>query len=150
MREGKERSRPEWIELGCRMLDYMWQRGWDADYGGVLYFRDVFGRPVQEYWHDMKFWWPHNETVIATLMAYLLTGEARYATWHQMVHDWSHKHFADREFGEWFGYLHRDGRISTTLKGNMWKNFFHHPRMQWHCAERLSESCLRDCEPPPN
>jgi len=28
---------------------------------------------VQEYWQDMKFWWPHNEAIIATLLAYTLT-----------------------------------------------------------------------------
>ncbi|MHB8899157.1 MAG: AGE family epimerase/isomerase, partial [Thermoguttaceae bacterium] len=48
------------VELGTAMLDWMWQRGWDEEYGGILYFRDVFHRPVQEYWHDMKFWWPQN------------------------------------------------------------------------------------------
>lgn len=41
------------------------------------------------------------------------------------------------ENGEWFGYLHRDGRVSTTLKGNLWKGFFHHPRMQWYCWQLL-------------
>lgn len=24
------------------MLDYMWERGWDAQYGGILYFKDVY------------------------------------------------------------------------------------------------------------
>jgi N-acylglucosamine 2-epimerase len=54
--------------LGCRMLDYMWKRGWDEEHGGIFYFRDVCGKPVQEYWHDMKFWWPRCETLIATLL----------------------------------------------------------------------------------
>ncbi len=126
-------------KLGSQMLDWMWHRGWDAEFGGIFYFRDVFGRPVSEYWHDMKFWWPHDETIIATLMAYCLTGEEKFAHWHQQVHDWSHQHFADPAFGEWFGYLHRDGRHSSTLKGNLWKSFFHHPRMQWLCAQTLDK-----------
>ena len=45
----------------------MWERGWDEEYGGMFYFRDLRGLPVQEYWHDMKFWWPHNEAIIARL-----------------------------------------------------------------------------------
>jgi len=53
----------------------------------------------------MKFWWPHNEAIIATLLAWRLTGEERYARWHRQVHDWSFAHFADPEYGEWFGYL---------------------------------------------
>jgi len=138
LREGRERGDTGLIRLGCEMLDWMWERGWDREHGGVFYFRDVFGRPVQEYWHDMKFWWPHNETIIATLLAYELTGETKYARWHALVHDWAHAHFADPQYGEWFGYLHRDGTPSSTLKGNLWKSFFHHPRMQWICWQTLA------------
>ena len=32
------------------------------------------------------------------------------------------------------GYLHRDGRVSVPLKGNLWKSFFHHPRALRYCA----------------
>ena len=131
---------PELIKLGTTMLDWMWEIGWDKEYGGMLYFKDVKGLPVQEYWHDMKFWWPHNETVIATLMAYELTGDEKYAKMHQLVHDWTFKHFPDEEHGEWHGYLHRDGRISVPLKGNIWKGPFHIPRMYlkaWETCERM-------------
>jgi N-acylglucosamine 2-epimerase len=123
--------------LGTSMVDWMWRRGWDEEHGGILYFRDLRGLPVQEYWHDMKFWWPHNEAILATLMAHRATGEPRYARWHQMVHDWAHRHFPDPEHGEWFGYLHRDGRRSVTLKGNLWKGPFHLPRMQLRCWQAL-------------
>jgi N-acylglucosamine 2-epimerase len=139
MHEGKLRRDRELVETGCRMLDWMWQRGWDSEYGGLLYFVDVDGGPVQEYWHDMKFWWPHNEAVIATLLAYQLTGDEKYARWHAQVHDWSYRHFPDPEHGEWFGYLHRDGRLSTTLKGSLWKGPFHLPRMQLTCWQILTE-----------
>lgn len=132
--EGFYRQDRRLIELGCRMLDYSWQRGWDEQYGGLFYFRDVRGLPVSEYWADMKFWWPHNEAVIACLMAYALTGNKKYAQWHQLVHDWSFQHFSDPQHGEWFGYLHRDGSVSNTIKGNMWKSFFHFPRMLWKGA----------------
>lgn len=137
--EGRHRGDAGLIDLGCQMLDGMWQRGWDRDFGGLFYFCDVYDKPVQEYWHDMKFWWPHDEAIIATLMAYKLTGNKRYARYHQLVHDWAYRHFADPEFGEWYGYLHRDGRPSITLKGNLWKSFFHHPRMLWMCERLLSE-----------
>ena len=118
------------VALGERIVDLSWPWAWDDVHGGVLYFRDVLGKPVQEYWHDMKFWWPQTEAIVATLMAHRLTGDPRYAGWHQQAHDWAYRHFPDREHGEWFGYLHRDGRISSTLKGNLWKGPFHLPRMQ--------------------
>ena len=139
MHEGQLRGDSNLIDMGCKMLDWMWQRGWDQEHGGLLYFCDVDDRPVQEYWHDMKFWWPHNEAIIATLMAWKLTGDSKYSDWHQLVHDWTYDHFPDPEHGEWFGYLHRDGSVSSPLKGNLWKGPFHMPRMQWVCSEILGD-----------
>jgi N-acylglucosamine 2-epimerase len=139
MHEGRLRGDPRLIRVGLTILDWMWARGWDEACGGLFYFRDVRGLPVQEYWHDMKFWWPHNEAIIATLLAWKLTGEARYAQWHQRVHEWSFAHFPDPEFGEWYGYLHREGSVSVRLKGNLWKGPFHLPRMLWYCWRLLPE-----------
>ncbi|MGV3762291.1 AGE family epimerase/isomerase [Parapedobacter sp.] len=127
------------IKLGCNMLDYMWARGWDAEHGGIRYFTDVYGKPVQEYWHDMKFWWPQNEAIIATLLAYTLTGDKKYARWHQLIHNYAYAHFHDKLHGEWFGYLHRDGRVSQPAKGNLFKGPFHLPRQEWYCYQLLEE-----------
>ena len=137
MIEGKHRDDRELVALGCQILDWMWRRGWDPQHGGMLSFVDVHGGPVQEYWHDMKFWWPHNETVIATLLACQLTGDSKYERMHDEIHAWAHEHFPDPQHGEWFGYLHRDGSRSSTLKGNLWKGPFHLPRMQWFCSKLL-------------
>lgn len=43
----------------------------------------------------------------------------------------------DTEYG---GYLHRDGRISTGMKGNLFKGPFHLPRMQTYCWQLLAGS----------
>lgn len=131
---------PRLIRLGTTIVDWSLELGWDERFGGIFYYRDAQARSPTEYWHDMKFWWAHNEAIIATLLAWQLTGDARYARWHHMVHDWSYAHFPDPVYGEWYGYLHRDGTVSTSLKGNMWKGPFHLPRMQWYCWQRLGES----------
>jgi len=138
MWEGAQRNDSGLIEMGCQMLDWMWQRGWDSEYGGILYFTDVHGHPVQEYWHDMKFWWPQCEAIIATLLAFQLTGRQKYADWHHQIHQWAYQYFPDSEHGEWFGYLDRTGRVTSTLKGNLWKGPFHLPRMQHICTTILS------------
>jgi N-acylglucosamine 2-epimerase len=148
MHEGQWRGDQKLIQLGAQILDWMWRRGWDEEFGGLFYFRDLKGLPVQEYWHDMKFWWPHNEAIISTLLAYELTGDVKYAQWHRQVHDWSFAHFSDPECGEWFGYLHRDGSISSTAKGTMWKGPFHLPRMLWYCWVQLKKA-RPDCIQPP-
>jgi len=74
----------------------------------------------------MKFWWPQCEAIIATLLAYEMTGEPKYAEWHRMIHRYAHEVFPDREHGEWFGYLHRDGQVSSEVKGNHFNR--HAPR----------------------
>ena len=128
------------IALGCKMLDYMWERGWDNEFGGIFYFRDVFNKPVQEYWQDMKFWWPHNEAIVANLLAYTLTGDEKYAKWHKMIHQYSYDKFHDKENGEWFGYLHRDGIPAQTAKGNLFKGPFHLPRQELYCHHLLEQN----------
>jgi N-acylglucosamine 2-epimerase len=136
---------PALIKLGTTIIDWSLEIGWDREYGGILYYRDAKGLSLTEYWQDMKFWWPHNEAIIAALLALELTGDLKYARWHKMVHDWAYAHFPDPLHGEWFGYLRRDGTVTTRLKGNMWKGPFHLPRMQWYCWQRLE--AMKKAEP---
>ncbi len=140
LREAQHRGGDsEMTQLGLNILDWMWDRGWDKEHGGLLYFTDVYGKPVQEYWHDMKFWWNHCEAIIATLMAYNISKEAKYLDRFFTVTRWSFKHFPDIEFGEWYGYLRRDGSVSQTAKGNMYKGPFHLPRMLLMCWKMCAE-----------
>jgi N-acylglucosamine 2-epimerase len=115
----------------------MWRRGWDAEFGGLFYFRDVDDKPVLEYWQDMKFWWPHCEAIIATALAYEISGDVQYSEMHAAVHDWSFRHFPDAMHGEWYGWLHRDGRVSQPAKGSLFKGPFHLPRMLWYLDHLL-------------
>ena len=138
LHEARVRGDGDLVRLGVEILDAMWERGWDPEHGGLLYFTDLRRTPVQEYWHDMKFWWPHCEAIIATLLAWRLTGDERHAVRHRAVHEWSFARFADPVFGEWFGYLRRDGGVSQSAKGNLFKGPFHLPRMLWYCADLLA------------
>ncbi len=129
MNEARYRNSSELLELGTTMLDWMWDIGWDKEYGGIIYFKDALNKSATEYWHDMKFWWPQCEAVIANLMAYTLTKNETYKERFILADEYARKNFLDTEDGEWYGYLHRDGRLSTPLKGNMYKGPFHIPRM---------------------
>ena len=112
-------------EIILATLDY----GWDKDFGGIFYFKDVLGKPHLELQHDMKLWWVHNEALIATFLAYKCTEGEEFANWFKTIHDWSWEKFPDKEFGEWFAYLDRQGIPNNMLKGGKWKTFFHLPRM---------------------
>jgi len=145
MKEGKLRKNAAYIRMGLDILDWMWERGWDSEFGGILYFRDVYNKPVSEYWQDMKFWWPQNEALIATLLAYQLTGDAKYADWHLKLHTWYETFFVDDKYGESYGYLSRDCRVTTPLKGNLFKGCFHYPRQLLECMH-LCEELLASAE----
>ncbi|MDO4707292.1 MAG: AGE family epimerase/isomerase [Porphyromonadaceae bacterium] len=116
-------------EMALTILDWSWDWGWDEEYGGIINFRDCKGFPAQDYSQDMKFWWPQTESVIATLHAYSLTGDEKYLKMHREISDWTYAHFPDHKYGEWYGYLHRDGSVAQPAKGNIFKGPFHIPRM---------------------
>lgn len=124
------------------ILDWSWEWGWDKEYGGIINFRDCRNLPCQDYSQDMKFWWPQTEAIIATLYAYQATGDEKYLDMHRQISDWTYAHFPDKEFGEWYGYLHRDGTVAQPAKGNLFKGPFHIPRMLTKgymlCEELLS------------
>ena len=117
------------IEMGTTILDWSWEWGWDKEFGGIINFRDCKNLPPQDYSQDMKFWWPQCETIIASLYAYRATGNEKYLKMHQQISEWTYAHFPDEAFGEWYGYLHRDGSVAQPAKGNIFKGPFHVPRM---------------------
>ena len=119
----------ELIDMALTILDWSWEWGWDKQYGGIINFKDCKNLPPQDYSQDMKFWWPQTEAIIATLYAYLATGNEKYLDMHKQISDWTYTHFPDKECGEWFGYLHRDGTPAQMAKGNLFKGPFHIPRM---------------------
>lgn len=119
----------ELSRMALQILDWSWDWGWDEQYGGIINFRDCRNFPPQDYSQDMKFWWPQTEGIIASLYAYKLTGDDKYIGMHRLVNDWAYKHLPDNEYGEWYGYLHRDGSVAQTAKGNIFKGPFHIPRM---------------------
>ena len=129
MGEGLQRKRQDYIDTGLDVLDWMWELGWDKEYGGIIQYRDALGKSLSEYHQDMKFWWPQCEAVIANLMAYSITGEAKYLKHFDEVDKYISDCFIDKEYGEWYGYFHRDGTLATALKGNLYKGPFHIPRM---------------------
>ena len=117
------------LDMALQVFDWSWDWGWDKQYGGIINFRDCKNLPPQDYSQDMKFWWPQCETIIASLYAYLGTGDEKYLYRHERISEWTYAHFPDAEYGEWYGYLHRDGTVAQPAKGNLYKGPFHIPRM---------------------
>ncbi len=123
------------VDRTIRTLSY----GWDEKYGGILYFMDVKNYPPQALEWDQKLWWVHVETLIALLKGYHHTGDSRCLAWFDKVHEYTWSHFPDAEFGEWFGYLNRQGEVLLPLKGGKWKGCFHVPRGLFQCSKILAK-----------
>lgn len=147
MNYAAEKKDAELLKKALNILDWSLELGWDKEYGGVYYFRDLFNRPCEQLEHDMKLWWVHNECLIATLAAYKLTGEQKYFDEFEKIHEYCFTHFADKECGEWYGYLHRDGTVSHTQKGSLWKGPYHLPRCLIN-VQKLLKSIETDGEFP--
>lgn len=140
LEEGLKRKSESIISFAETVFNDAFERGWDKEYGGITYFKDVLGLPVEAYEHDMKLWWPHNETVIASLMFYKHTGDEKYKAIFDKVCDYAFTHFSDREYGEWYGYLRRDGKpTEPPCKGHTYKGPFHVMRMLSKCLTVLDK-----------
>eukprot|EP00055_Hartaetosiga_balthica_P006510 m.20480 g.20480 ORF g.20480 m.20480 type:complete len:414 (-) comp5255_c0_seq1:214-1455(-) len=144
------------------VIEWSINLGWDEKHGGIYYFMDILGfSPVQLEW-PMKLWWVHNETMIATLLAYVITGEEKWWAYFEKVAAWSFDHFYDSDenklfvevapscqklnkdasiqkpSGAWFGYLTREGAVNQRCIGAPYKGFFHVPRCLMMCKVMLN------------
>jgi len=128
LNEAERRGESDLVRLACDVILWSLQAGWDPDYGGLFYFVDAERAQNRKLEGDMKLWWVHCEALVATLLAFRLTGREEFWRWFERIHDWAWHRFRDPEYGEWFSYLHRDGTVALTLKGSVWKGFFHLPR----------------------
>ncbi|OHB51457.1 MAG: N-acylglucosamine 2-epimerase [Planctomycetes bacterium GWF2_42_9] len=136
---GRRRNDANLIKKCAEIMLKILRYGWDEQYGGIFYFLDIDGRPQQQLEWDQKLWWVHLETLVALLMAYESTGKDEYWQWFEKIHDYSWQHFADKQYGEWFGYLNRHGEVLLQLKGGKWKGCFHAPRAFWRCFLELEK-----------
>lgn len=119
------------------------RHAWDEEHGGIFYFLDAKGYPPEQLEWDQKLWWVHLETLISLAKGYRLTGNRKCLEWFEKVDEYTWSHFPDPEFGEWFGYLNRQGEVLLTLKGGKWKGCFHVPRAMLQIWKTLGAQSLQ-------
>lgn len=79
------------------------------------------------------------EAMYAHLLNYSITKDENDFKLFEEVVDYSFEHFSDSEFGEWFGYLNREGKRTHDFKGGPYKGCFHVPRALYLCWQLLTE-----------
>lgn len=117
--------------------------GWDGTSGGLFYFVDWDGQPAHDLTSELKLWWVHVEALYGLLLAFLSNPSWRLWEKYEHVRDYTLHHFPDPLYGEWLGYLRRDGSALLSIKGNMWKGPFHIPRALMNCALAIERHISR-------
>lgn len=124
------------VDVVLNTLDF----AWDKEYGGIFYFLDAYNKPPLQLEWDQKLWWVHLEALVALIMGYYSTGRDECRQWYERIHEYVWNHFPDPEYGEWFGYLNRQGQRLLELKGGKWKGCFHLPRALYLCYQEFSRA----------
>jgi N-acylglucosamine 2-epimerase len=124
------------IDIALSLLQY----GWDPVHGGLFYFRDCEDRPQDRLDWDQKLWWVHLESLVAFAKGYALTGRSDCAEAFARIHAYAWARFPDPQYGEWFGYLNRQGEVLVDAKGGKWKGCFHVPRAFWLVSQAAQDS----------
>lgn len=127
MAEGVYQNNEVYKAKAKEIIDISMKLGYHG--GGIIAFCDCDGNPPDYLEWDMKIWWPQCEAIIANLLCYKVFGEEKYLRDFEALRDWCFERYPDKEYGEWFGYMHYDGTRSNNLKGNFSKGPFHLPRM---------------------
>ncbi len=141
MERANQTGDKELYAKAVEIFDMAFEKGWDKEYEGILYFFDCLGNPPEAYEHDMKLWWPHNEALIASFMIYRDTGKEKYLDTFEKILGYCKKCFACAPCGEWYGYLRRDGKPTLpACIGSTFKGPFHVPRCLIMLDKMMEES----------
>lgn len=148
LEEGRKRGDQSIIERAVRIADWAYRAGYDREHGGIVAFVDANGQEPKQMdwhketnmlWHD-KAWWVHSEALYALALAAVEADSQEIFDRFFDLHQWCQRHFHDREYGEWYAELWRDGRPKNDHKGTPWKAAYHLPR-----ALMLTMKLFEDC-----
>jgi len=113
------------------MAQAVYEQALDAD-GGLFYE----GKDSEIIDSD-KHWWPQAEAVVGFLNAYELSGKEQFLTAAERSWQFIEDCIVDREYGEWFWKVSRDGRpASDKYKVDPWKCPYHNSRACFEVMER--------------
>ena len=124
-----------------KQLDHAVKAGIDYEYGGVYVEGPHDGGPAYD---TEKEFWQQAETLIGMLDGCLHIGMDPYWKAYEAVHRFVFDRMVNREVGEWWPLLSRDGhtRIWTHM-GHSWKINYHSVRSMIQSVSRLEQLLTR-------
>lgn len=135
----RKTNHEDYILKASKAVEKAIELGWDAKYGGLLRFVDEKGgkpkgeqgltsyeKLISNTW-DMKLWWPHSETLYATLLAFDLIKDDRFIRMHEKMHNYIFNTFPnpDKNVGEWIQIRDRKGKPIDKIAALPVKDPFH-------------------------
>jgi mannobiose 2-epimerase len=119
-------------QVAVKMAQAAYEQGLDRD-GGLFYEREPDGHVDTD-----KHWWPQAEAVVGFLNAYELSGMSRFQSGAARSWAFIEEHIVDRENGEWFWLVSRDGEPDAGRdKVGPWKCPYHNSRTCFEVMKRL-------------
>ena len=119
-------------QTALQMAEAVLLRGIDDD--GALFNEAEHGQIID----DHKDWWPQAEAVVGFYNAYQMTNDDRFLQASKQAWDFIDKYLIDRQYGEWYWSVERDGTPSDNLqKISAWKCPYHNSRMCFEMLLRL-------------
>lgn len=138
MTEAEKAGRQDFIRRACEVMKHAYQIGWDRECGGMFRHVDHAGGMPQgrrtgnryeklfDTW-DMKLWWPHSETLYASLYGWRLTGDEELLDIHEECRAYTFRTFPhpNPEIGEWIQIRDRQGNPVDKVVALPVKDPFH-------------------------
>ncbi len=117
-----------------KIFDHTVDNGIDLEYGGVY----VEGAHSGGVYDREKEFWQQAEVLIGLLDACLLFRDPKYWVAYKNVHRFVFDKMINREAGEWFPLMTREGKPIWTHMGHSWKINYHTVRSMIKSLKKLN------------
>ena len=118
-----DQHRPaDWhVPTAKRLFDTAMAKGWDNDFGGLVYGYAPDGRFADAH----KYFWVQAEAIAAARRLYAVTGASQYHDDYHRLWRWSWDHLIDHTHGAWFRIVSREGQWIEPYKSPAGKVDYH-------------------------
>ncbi len=124
-----------YLQLYTTIYNHTIVHGIDTEYGGVF----VEGPHSGGVYDKEKEFWQQAEVMIGLLDACLLFGDEKYWLAYKNVHAFVFSRVINREVGEWYPLLTREGEPIWRHMGHSWKINYHSVRAMVQSVKRLEK-----------
>ncbi len=128
-------STDNYLDILAKMFNHTVDNGIDHEFGGVF----VEGPHSGGVYDREKEFWQQAEVMIGTLDAWLFFGKEKYLDAYNNIHKFVFDNVINKDVGEWYPLLTREGEPIWTHMGHSWKINYHTVRAMIQSINRLKK-----------